>query len=105
MIARYEGAARELKAVAHPLRLAILAAFEKGHNSPHEAFIVLNRTDPQLNLSLVSYHVTELRKAGLVAETETLKVRGATKHVYKVLPSGRKLLQVADTLRDPPCAN
>lgn len=102
MIAEYTAAAEELKAVAHPLRLAILATFSEGHRSPQEVFIVLNREDPQLNLSLVSYHIGILRKQALIVETGTEKVRGATKHLYKVLPMGKTLLQVADKLRARP---
>lgn len=101
MIARYERAAKELKAVAHPLRLAVLAEFSGGRESPQEVFIVLNRFDPQLNLSLVSYHTGILKRQGLIREVDTRKVRGATKHIYRVTQQGSMLLQVADQL----CAN
>lgn len=98
MIDQYAVPAKELKAVAHPIRLAILAAFEAGYRSPMEVFMVLNRTDPQLNLALVSYHTQILREQRMIKEVATEKVRGATRHIYKVMPVGTMLLQVADTL-------
>jgi Fe2+ or Zn2+ uptake regulation protein len=100
VIEDYQEAAAELKAVASPIRLAVLAAFEQGYRSPQEVFLLLNREDPQMNLALVGYHVGVLKKHHLIVETHTEKVRGATKHIYKVLPVGRMLLKVAEQLGD-----
>lgn len=104
MIERYALAATELKAVAHPLRLAILSAVALGHESPMEVFRLLSEADPQLNLSLVSYHTTILKNQGLIEEIGTIKVRGATKHIIRITAHGSMLLQIADGLCDNPTA-
>jgi DNA-binding transcriptional ArsR family regulator len=100
LIRRYERPANSLKAVAHPVRLAVLKAFSEGHTSPQEAFIALSRTDAAINLAVVSYHVTLLKEAGMVELARTEKVRGATKHVYRVTKRGKLMLRLVDDLCD-----
>jgi DNA-binding transcriptional ArsR family regulator len=65
----------------HPLRLRILkrAASTDGKFSPVE--LAAEFGEP---LGNVSYHVRELREAGLVRPAGTTPRRGAVQHYYKV---------------------
>jgi DNA-binding transcriptional ArsR family regulator len=71
---------RYVKALAHPLRIRILAMLEERPSSPV-------RVAKQLGLPIgrVAYHVRTLEKLGLLQLVETHQRRGATEHVYKAL--------------------
>jgi DNA-binding transcriptional ArsR family regulator len=99
LIKRHEAAAAKLKAASHPLRLALLDAVAAGHDSPSEAYIALRTSDPQLNLSLVAYHITILRKQNLIHQTRVEKGRrGAEQHFYEVTETGRLMLSLVKKL-------
>lgn len=98
MIARYERVATELGAVASPIRLACLKLIAEGRERPHEVYVVLKRSDQQLTLSLVSYHVRKLLQHHLIVVTYATKVRGATQHYYSVTEHGRLLMSMVETL-------
>lgn len=69
------------RANTHPLRISILEvlAMDEGRTlSPSDLSYEL-RTP----LSNVNYHVTELRRTGLVELTGERPVRGATEHFYR----------------------
>jgi DNA-binding transcriptional ArsR family regulator len=68
------------KALAHPLRIAILAALNKRVMSPSG---FAKRFDEKLGN--VSYHFRVLQKYGLIEEVETQPVRGAVEHFYRAV--------------------
>jgi DNA-binding transcriptional ArsR family regulator len=66
------------KALAHPLRVAILGILEERTASPSEIAEELNAS-----LGLVSYHVRVLSRFGLAKLVETHPRRGALEHYYR----------------------
>jgi DNA-binding transcriptional ArsR family regulator len=66
------------KALAHPLRVAILAVLEERTASPSEI-----ATELDASLGVVSYHVRMLARYGLVKLVETRPRRGALEHYYR----------------------
>jgi DNA-binding transcriptional ArsR family regulator len=68
------------KAMAHPLRVQILAALNKGVMSPSG----FSRRFEE-KLQNVSYHFRVLQKSGLIEEVETRQVRGSTEHFYRAI--------------------
>jgi DNA-binding transcriptional ArsR family regulator len=66
------------KALAHPLRVAILAVLEERTASPSEI-----ATELDASLGLVSYHVRTLARYGLVKLVDTRPRRGALEHYYR----------------------
>jgi DNA-binding transcriptional ArsR family regulator len=68
---------RYVKALAHPLRIRILAMLEERDASPVQLAEHLDAT-----LGTVAYHVRTLEKLGLIEMVATHQRRGATEHVY-----------------------
>lgn len=68
---------RYVKALAHPLRIRILALLEERDASPVQLAQHLDAT-----LGTVAYHVRTLERLGLIELVETHQRRGATEHVY-----------------------
>jgi DNA-binding transcriptional ArsR family regulator len=68
---------RYLKALAHPLRIRILALLEERQASPVQLSVHLEAT-----LGTVAYHVRTLEALGLIEMVATHQRRGATEHVY-----------------------
>jgi DNA-binding transcriptional ArsR family regulator len=68
------------KALAHPVRIAILAALNKRVMSPSS---FAKRFDEKLGN--VSYHFRVLQKYELIEEVETRPVRGAVEHFYRAV--------------------
>jgi DNA-binding transcriptional ArsR family regulator len=66
------------KALAHPLRVAILGILEDRTASPSEIADELDAS-----LGLVSYHVRVLSRFGLAKLVETRPRRGALEHYYR----------------------
>ena len=69
------------RANTHPLRVSILEvlSLDNGRTlSPKDLSLEL-----QAPLSTVNYHVTELRKSGLVEIVDEQQVRGAIEHFYR----------------------
>lgn len=66
------------KALAHPLRVAILGVLEERTASPNEIAQQLDAS-----LGLVSYHVRVLARFGLVKLVKTQPRRGAVEHYYR----------------------
>jgi DNA-binding transcriptional ArsR family regulator len=66
------------KALAHPLRVAILGILEDRTASPSEIAEELDAS-----LGLVSYHVRVLARFGLVKLVDTRPRRGALEHYYR----------------------
>ena len=69
---------RYVRALAHPLRIRILAMLEERAASPVQLASLLDST-----LGRVGHHVRVLRDLGLIELVETRKRRGATEHVYR----------------------
>jgi DNA-binding transcriptional ArsR family regulator len=69
-----------LKALAHPLRLRLLARLNEVEASPKELAAELGESLPK-----VSYHVNVLRDAGAVKLVRETPRRGAVEHHYKAL--------------------
>ena len=69
---------RYAKALAHPLRVRILAMLEEERASP---VVLAERLDQ--SLGVVAYHVRTLHKLGLVELVGTRQRRGATEHYYE----------------------
>jgi DNA-binding transcriptional ArsR family regulator len=79
---------RLLKALAHPLRVAILDLMNTGEWSPNELKKALDE-----GLSQVSYHIKVLSDYELIEMTRTEPRRGAVEHFYRAVerafvPSG-----------------
>ncbi|HWE14939.1 MAG TPA: winged helix-turn-helix domain-containing protein [Solirubrobacteraceae bacterium] len=69
---------RYVRALAHPLRVRILALLAEGEASPVQLVQRLEAT-----LGTVAYHVRTLEKLGLIEMVATHQRRGATEHVYR----------------------
>src|SRR5688572_11013843 len=69
---------RYLKAMAHPLRIRILAMLSERAASPVQLAGKLDAT-----LGTVAYHVRTLRSLGLLELVDTRQRRGATEHYYR----------------------
>lgn len=79
---------RLARAHTHPLRISILEVLTMDGGrvlSPKDL-----SNELQMPLSNVSYHVTELHKADLVALAFEQPVRGATEHFYRAVDGARK---------------
>lgn len=72
-----------VKALAHPLRVAILRQLEEGPNSPNQ---ISHRIDEKLGN--VSYHMKVLRDLDCVELVDTRPRRGALEHFYGLNPNG-----------------
>ncbi|MGN6258774.1 MAG: ArsR/SmtB family transcription factor [Solirubrobacterales bacterium] len=70
--------ARVARAMAHPMRVQILAELNKRAMSPSEFAKRFERKLPN-----VSYHFRALQKLDCIEEVETQPVRGAIEHFYK----------------------
>jgi DNA-binding transcriptional ArsR family regulator len=70
---------RYVKALAHPLRIRILAMLEEQPASP----VQLAEHFPDTSLGAVAYHVRTLLNLGLLELVATRQRRGATEHVYR----------------------
>jgi DNA-binding transcriptional ArsR family regulator len=68
---------RYVKALAHPLRVRILAMLSEQDASPVQLAERLDAT-----LGTVAYHVRTLEQLGLIEMVATHQRRGATEHVY-----------------------
>jgi DNA-binding transcriptional ArsR family regulator len=68
---------RYAKALAHPLRVRILAMLDERESSPVQLAEHLDAT-----LGTVAYHVRTLERLGLIEMVATHQRRGATEHVY-----------------------
>jgi DNA-binding transcriptional ArsR family regulator len=67
-----------VKALSHPLRAAILERLEQVVLSPKELAHELGAP-----LSVISYHVQELHRLGLIELVRTEQRRGAVQHWYR----------------------
>lgn len=77
--------AATLKAMAHPLRLRILARAAAGEVTPVALAKVMGAT-----LGTTSYHVRVLHDAGYLKLTRETQVRGAVRHHYRVAAKARR---------------
>jgi DNA-binding transcriptional ArsR family regulator len=75
---------RYLKAIAHPLRVRILALLKDRQMSPKE---LSERFD--VTLGAMAYHVRLLSQLGLIELVGTQPRRGATEHFYRALEHPR----------------
>ena len=71
--------ARVVKALAHPVRVGILAALEKRTASPSEL-----STELGVPIGTVSYHVRRLAGSGLIKLEKEARRRGAVEHYYRL---------------------
>ncbi len=71
---------RLIKALAHPMRVAILDLMNAGEWSPNELKTTLNE-----GLSQVSYHIKVLRDLEMIELTRTEPRRGAVEHYYQAV--------------------
>ena len=69
---------RVFKALAHPLRIEILAILNDRMASPNEL-----RKELEEGLSQVSYHIKVLRDFQMIEQVKTEPRRGAVEHYYK----------------------
>jgi len=75
---------RVVKALAHPLRVQILAALDDRKASPNELAQEL-----QADLGSVSYHVRRLAHLGFLKQVDQIPRRGAIEHYYTVVAGPR----------------
>lgn len=90
------------KALAHPLRTAILLTMEaKGRCSPNQFSAATKGTDNEVPLNVVAYHFRALLRYEAIELAETIPRRGATEHVYQIDPSSQvlDLVRAADLLQ------
>jgi DNA-binding transcriptional ArsR family regulator len=71
---------RLIKALAHPMRVAILDLMNAGEWSPNELKTALKE-----GLSQVSYHIKVLKDLGMIELTRTEPRRGAVEHFYRAV--------------------
>jgi DNA-binding transcriptional ArsR family regulator len=71
---------RWVRAIAHPLRIRILAILDETTASPVMLAAVLNQP-----LGIVAYHVRVLFDLGLLELASTKQRRGATEHYYRTI--------------------
>ena len=71
---------RAVRALAHPLRRALLSALIDHPASPKELAPILKAT-----IYLVSYHVRVLHRLGLIRLVERIQRRGVYEHVYEAI--------------------
>ena len=67
-----------VKALAHPMRVSIIARLQERRATPRELAEWLDAS-----LGVVSYHVRTLHKLGLIELVGTTQVRGAIAHHYR----------------------
>ena len=67
-----------VKALAHPMRVSILARLQERRATPRELAESLDAS-----LGVVSYHVRTLHKLGVIELVATTQVRGAVAHHYR----------------------
>jgi DNA-binding transcriptional ArsR family regulator len=67
-----------VKALAHPMRVSILARLQEGRATPRELAESLDAS-----LGVVSYHVRTLHNLGVIELVATTQVRGAIAHHYR----------------------
>ncbi len=72
---------RLAKALAHPLRVAIMTALEDRTASPSEL-----EAELPASLGTVSYHVRKLARLGLIELVGEARRRGAVEHYYRATP-------------------
>ncbi|HEU4706319.1 MAG TPA: helix-turn-helix domain-containing protein [Solirubrobacterales bacterium] len=86
------------RAMAHPMRVKILAELNKRVMSPSQFAKKFHE-----KLSNVSYHFRALQKLGCIEEVETRQVRGAVEHFYRatkrVLFDGKPWDELPQSLR------
>lgn len=75
--------ARRLAALAHPVRIMILAATDVGPVSPSE--IAVRAGEP---LGAVAYHFRVLHNAGLIELAGTERKRGSVQSFYRAVRPG-----------------
>ena len=75
---------RYVKALAHPLRIRILAMLGERAASPVQLAQKLDAT-----LGTIAYHVRTLHNLGLIELVATRQRRGATEHVYQAIETPR----------------
>jgi DNA-binding transcriptional ArsR family regulator len=83
--------AKRLAALAHPLRLQILAAAESEAVSPSQMAVALREP-----LGVVAYHFRVLHTVGLIELVSTEQRRGSIQSFYRTL--GHGWAEVAATL-------
>lgn len=86
---------RLAKALAHPMRVQILAEVNKGVTSPKEFSEAFHAP-----LSKVAYHFRELEKFGCLELVKEVGRRGATEHFYRA--TRRALFDNSDWASLPP---
>jgi DNA-binding transcriptional ArsR family regulator len=69
-----------VKAIAHPLRVRILGILDQRTATPRQIADEIEHPLP-----LVSYHVRQLAKLGLIKLVETRPVRGTIEHHYRAV--------------------
>jgi hypothetical protein len=84
-----------LKAMAHPIRMHLLAILNYRHVSPAE--FARERGEP---VSKVAHHFRSLEKLGCIEVVETRPVRGSTEHFYRrsetIIVSDEDLLELPE---------
>ena len=93
-----ERLAASFSALAHPIRLRVLAELRGGEVlSPTR---LAERARPPIPLANVAHHVRELAARGIVDRAGTRPVRGAVEHFYTLSRHGRELLEFVDRVAD-----
>lgn len=78
-----------IEGLNHPVRRQALRMFSE--KCPESSPVELEKLIP-VGLSQLSYHMKVLRDLGILLETRTITVRGATKHFYASAVMGNKMM-------------
>ena len=83
-------------ALGHPLRLVILRALATSDEPLSPVGIDRTMGEDSAGLPNLSYHVRQLKSAGLVRQRRTAARRGAIEHYFELTPLGTRAAKLAE---------
>jgi DNA-binding transcriptional ArsR family regulator len=83
-------------ALGHPLRLVILRALAASDEPLSPVGIDRTMGDDSAGLPNLSYHVRQLKTAGLVRQRRTAARRGAIEHYFELTALGTRAAKLAE---------
>ena len=92
-----EETARMFAALGHPLRLVILRTLAASDEPLSPVAIDRTMGDESAGLPNLSYHVRQLKTAGLVRQRRTAARRGAIEHYFELTPLGSRAAKIAES--------
>jgi DNA-binding transcriptional ArsR family regulator len=90
-----EETARMFAALGHPLRLVILSTLAASDEPLSPVAIDRTMGEESAGLPNLSYHVRQLKTAGLVRQRRTAARRGAIEHYFELTALGTRAAKIA----------